>query len=206
MTFAAILGIVFTLGTAFLMALMKVYKAGPWLDLTQEDMTPPTPTKTPHTSPVDAPMRLYKAASSFIGEHLALDNAVSPEVGCVTAVAFILKACGYNIPKNMAGTLALIDWMIANGFQETKEYTVGAVVTAHNPNPNIKTDVHVGICGNNWIMSNTSYDDPSKGLKQGIFQANFKKENWAPYYTSKGSVTRFFVPVDKAPTVTNNSV
>ena len=144
---------------------------------------PPNPSETP----VSAKIRLYNLAYENIGRHLTLDTTVPVSLGCAQAVSAIFDQMGYPLPTKGISTVAkLTKWMLANGFVEEKKYGVGYVITGRN-----STTAHIGICGKDWIISNTSFTDKSKGLIAGLLQANYKRENWGKTYAQ----VRFFRPV-----------
>ena len=152
-----------------------------------------TPTATisnppiaPVYEPPTASQRLYKVASENLGKHLTLNSTVSPETGCAEACSWILLNAGYPIPQGGIPTVSgLTDWMQQQGFKETTAYAPGNIIVGRSP-----TDAHVGICGKNMIMSNTSYDIPSLGLHQGKFEANYHLAGWVKTFHS----TRYFIP------------
>ena len=179
--------------------LMKVYKMGKYLDEPLEAPTSPVETKTPappSTTPTpNAPQttisspteRLYQTAVDSLGAHLTLNDTVPPEVGCAQAISKVLLKCGYDIPKKGISTVSgLTDWMLANGFKEEITYRRGLIITGRAP-----SWAHIGVTGNEWIMSNTSYTLASKGLIQGSFQANYQRKNWYGVFP----IVRMFAPV-----------
>lgn len=122
--------------------------------------------------------RVYKVAYDNLGKHLTLNEAVSPEVGCAEAWSWIMKNCGYTIPQGGITTVAGAEqWMEQNGFVQQQTPAPGYVVTGRSP-----SDAHIGVWGDFWVMSNTSYDDPAKGLVKGLFQANYHDEIWSDVF------------------------
>lgn len=133
------------------------------------------------------PQRLYQVAVDNLGKHLTLNASVLPEVGCAEAVSWLLLNAGYPIPQGGIPTVTgLVKWMLAQGFVEENKYQTGFIITGRN-----KTSAHIGICGKDWIMSNTSYTDTTKGLIAGTLQANYRKASWSQVYPQ----TRYFRPV-----------
>lgn len=128
---------------------------------------------------------IYNVAKAHLGKHLTLNNAVSDEVGCAESVSFCLLNAGFNIPiGGLASVNGLIAWLLANGFKEVENPQIGAIITAHNPDPTDINFAHTGICGKYGIMSNTS--------SNGIFAENYSYSNWDSYFSSNGSKTRYF--------------
>lgn len=156
-----------------------------------------SPTETPTnqlSSPTNTPVlsdsvpydNVYNVAYSLLGKHLTLNASVNPEVGCAQSVSFVLKNCGYEIPTGGISSVAgLTDWMIKTGFKETDTYTKGNIIVGRSPN-----DAHIGVCGKEWIMSNSSNDVPSLNLHQGRFECNYHLAGWEKVFHS----TRFFIP------------
>lgn len=130
---------------------------------------------------------LYQTAYDCLGQHLSLNDYIPPEVGCAQAVSKILLKCGYNMPKKGISTVVkLTDWMLANGFKEVSTYERGLIITGRAPDW-----AHIGVTGNEWIMSNTSNTIISKGLIRGSFQANYQRENWYKVFP----IVRMFSPI-----------
>lgn len=144
-------------------------------------------TATPVSEPPTAPQRMYKVAKDNLGNYLTLNPSVSPEVGCAQAVSWLFLNAGYPIPQGGISTVSgLTGWMTKQGFLEEKQYNLGFVITGRN-----KSSAHIGICGNEWIMSNTSFTDTTKDLIAGTFQANYRKANWIKTFPD----TRYFRPI-----------
>lgn len=152
--------------------------------------SPDTITSTkPLETPPSASQKVYKVAYDSIGKHLTLNDSIRPEVGCAQAISWILINAGYPIPRGGISTVAgLTKWMLEQGFVEEKKYGVGYVITGRVNS----TTAHIGVCGKDWIISNTSYTDTKRGLVAGQFQANYRKENWKKVYPQ----TRFFRPIN----------
>lgn len=139
---------------------------------------------------------LYETAVLCLGEHVTLDPSVPTYVGCAEAVSFVLRSAGYLVPtKGVPDVLGLIQWLLANGFKEVSTHAPGTIIASHNPNPALSDFSHIGICGQNWIMSNTSFTG-SGGLKAGTFQANYQFSNWMTHFKNNGSFVRYFVPTE----------
>ena len=152
----------------------------------------PTPTNAP-SGQIDPSTKVYNAAVSFLGEHLAADTSIPVDERCVTAVVFVLRSVGYPIPVSVAGVNGLIDWLVGNGFQETTLPVPGCLITAHNPDKNIPDFAHAGIVAKHGVISNTSF--PIAGFVAGEWAENYSLGNWEQFFNSKGSETRFFAPV-----------
>ena len=157
--------------------------------------TPPEALELPHSEvlPTNTPsasspsQKVYNVAKSNLGNYLTLNPVVSPEVGCAQAISWIFRNAGYPIPRGGISTVAgLTKWMTAQGFIEETGYQVGFVITGRN-----EATAHIGICGKDWIMSNTSYTDKEKDLIMGTFQANYRQTAWKTVYPQ----TRYFRPV-----------
>ena len=142
----------------------------------------------PETIPESASPQevVFKTAYGFLGRHLSLNDNIPPEVGCAQALSFVLKFCGYPIPEGGISTVSgLTEWMLNHDFTPAASYQKGAIITGRDG-----AEAHIGICGKDWIMSNTSYTDASKELVRGAWQANFQPKNWLKVYPH----TRYFLP------------
>lgn len=147
----------------------------------------PTPAVTPVLEALSGSQNVYNVAYSLLGKHLTLNATVNAEVGCAQALSFVLKNCGYNIPQGgISSVKGLTDWMIKQGFKETATYALGNIIVGRSP-----TDAHIGVCGKEWIMSNSSNDMPALNLHKGKFEANFHLAGWKNTFPN----TRYFVPV-----------
>lgn len=133
-----------------------------------------------------APQRVYNVAFNNLGKHLTLNATISPETGCAEALSWVLLNSGYPIPTGGIPTVAgLTDWMIKQGFKEATDSAPGSIIVGRSP-----SEAHIGVCGKEWIMSNTSYDIPSLRLHAGKFEANYHLRGWTKVFPS----TRFFTP------------
>lgn len=141
------------------------------------------PTKTPKS------LQIYTAAVAGMNKHLALDNNVPTEVGCVQAVSVVLKNAGYPIPaKGLYAVNELIAFALAHGMKETKNPKPGDVVTAHQPAYNNPSWAHCGIMAKNGILNNNSMT--------GKFTLSYTRAQWERYFGGRGSKTRYFTAVD----------
>ena len=138
--------------------------------------------------PIDASMEVFRTAKSYLGQRLTMNENISPEVGCADAVSFVLKNCGFDIPQGGIPTVSgLVQWMQLNNFQESSA-SPGHIIVGRG-----KEGSHIGVQGETWIMSNTSYD--ALGLKKGLWQANYRPTNWISTFPN----TRYFKPVISTP-------
>lgn len=141
-------------------------------------------------APTSAAQNLYNAAKFLLGKHLTLNKDVPAEVGCAEAVSFVLRAAGYILPPTgIPNVNGVIEWMLSHGFIEQQMPAPGYVISAHNPVISIVTGAHIGICLVYGIGSNNS--------ATGIFNENYSPINaWVNYFSTLGSVTRYFSPPD----------
>ena len=177
---------------AFGVAAYKIYVKGyPNNSLEAPEIPdPPKDTIPPETTTTEANNGqkevLYQTAYDCLGQHLTLNDEISPELGCAQTISAILLKCGYKIPKKGISTVAgLTDWMLSNGFKEEIKYQRGLVITGRAPEW-----AHIGVTGNTHIMSNTSYTFVSKGLTQGLLQANYHRNSWYKAFP----IVRMFAP------------
>ena len=200
MTPLQILGLFFAAALGIAIAVWKRYYH---LPMSSYDTIPPDESFIPASvPPVQAPKQpvtvskaqtLYSLAKEALGSHLTLNQNVPEEEGCAEAVSVLLERCGYPIPQEgIPSVNGLIDFMLAQGFQEVKEGTPGCVITAHNPDPSVPTAAHVGIVMEYGVASNDS-----RPAFLGKFWENYLDgtKHWEAYFTANGSVTRFFLPV-----------
>ncbi len=183
MTILSILALIGATITAFFFRRGGVYNP---IDPTDAPTSPKQPVAASNAQNV------YNIAKRSLGHHLTLNPNVPEEEGCAEAVSKILSLAGYSIPVGgLAGVEALIAWMLANKFQEVKQGTVGCVITAHNPDPAITTFAHTGIVMEYGVASNDS-----RPAYLGRFLENYLggTSHWEAYFSSHGSVTRFFLP------------
>lgn len=200
-----LLVIYLAVGAALTAIFRKFYRQAP---ISPEDaQNPPIATSTdPVAEPRETPVKpasnniystiIYSTAVAHLGQHLTLDASVPDEVGCCEAVSAVLKDAGFVLPaEGIAGVNALIVWLLANGFTEQSSPSVGAIITAHNPDAAITTYAHTGICLAHGIASNNS--------ATGIFSENYTLASWHAYFGAAASTTRYFAVVDNgASTVT----
>lgn len=131
------------------------------------------------------PNEIYTIAAANLGRRLTLNSEVPEEVGCAQAVSWILLNAEFPIPKHGISTVnGLIDWMLANGFEEIYAPAAGAVITAHRRPRTDPAYAHAGICLNYGIGSNDS--------RNGRFTQNYTYESWDNFYGTHGSLTRYF--------------
>jgi len=184
------------LGISGIVAVLFHYKAFAF----QEPMpiepldTPELPPKLPvePVLPPKAPTmleQLYTLSKSLLGTHLGRDKSVPNMVNCANACTDVLIRAGVKglPPKGIAGTSALLSFLEDSPeFQETRTYTPGAVIISATGTGNGRARGHVGICGNNQIMSNNS--------ETGLWDTQWNWKRWHDYYTQYGGIpTRFFV-------------
>lgn len=150
---------------------------------------PVTPTPMPTTQ--TKAQQLYTLSKSLLGQHLSLNNAVPWMVGCMEAVSKLLVAFNVTgIPaKGIEGTYdGLTFFEHSPQFKEIYTYTPGAVLIAATGTGNGKIRGHVGICGENAIMSNNS--------ETGKWDTQWDIARFTAYYTGYGAIPiRYFLPM-----------
>lgn len=134
---------------------------------------------------------LYNLSKSLIGKHLSLNDNVPWMVGCAEAVSNLLQQFGVaHIPAHgIEGTYQLLQFLCESPqFQEIYTYTPGAIVIAATGTGNGKIRGHVGVCGNNQIMSNNS--------ETGKWDTQWTSARWNDYYHTYGGIpVRYFLPM-----------
>lgn len=133
---------------------------------------------------------LYENAKKYRGLHIFLNPLVDPRLGCATAVSYVIQKTKFTaIPKGgIDGTAALLNWFESHSdlYREVDEYETGAIIISATGTGNGKVRGHVGICGNNCIMSNNSQD--------GTWSEHWDKDSWLSYYERYGGIkTHFFI-------------
>lgn len=155
-------------------------------------------TKPPLSEVLPKPMpsqtkaeQLYDLSKSLLGQHLTLNENVPWMVGCMEAVSRILRDFGVaGVPlKGIEGTLQGLEFLKnSKQFQEIYSYTHGAVIISATTTGNGKVRGHVGVCGDQAIMSNNS--------ETGNWDTQWNITRWLAYYQCYGAIpTRYFLPV-----------
>lgn len=139
----------------------------------------PNPSLEP-VAPLTSAEKLYVVAKGRLDTHITLDESVPGSLGCAESVSFCLSRVDKLLvpPNGLQGTLALYHWMSNHPekFVRVTQPTAGTIIispTGMNTN-NPTSHGHVGICGNEGIMSNES--------ASGLFKEQWTLEAWASYY------------------------
>jgi hypothetical protein len=131
---------------------------------------------------------IYRVAKLNLDNHLTMDNSVPKEVGCGQALSKVLSLSGYWVPKGgIAGTAMMLDFLVGNkAFKEVTEPLRGDVaVCATGQAGSLVPHGHVGIVGNEWVMSNSS--------QTGLWEANYTLDGWRDFFEWRcGFKTRYF--------------
>lgn len=152
----------------------------------------PLPIKpTPMPTTLTKAEQLYALAKSLLGQHLSLNEAVPWGVGCAEAISKILVEFDVTgiPPKGIEGTAALQDFLSTSPqFTEIYTYTPGAIIISATGSGNGKIRGHVGVCGFNSIMSNSS--------ETGKWDTVWDIKRWTDYYHIYGGIPiRYFLPM-----------
>lgn len=133
--------------------------------------------------------KLYALSKSLLGIHLGRDKSIPWGVNCANACTDVLIRAGVKglPPKGIAGTAALLSFLEDSPeFQEVQEYTPGGVIINATGTGNGRIRGHVGLAGNNSIMSNNS--------ETGKWDTQWNWTRWYNYYEKYGGIsTRHFV-------------
>ena len=126
---------------------------------------------------------LYETAKSLIGQKLVPLNEA--ELGCVRSLRVVYKKAFGQELCSTASTKVLLDFL-EREWKEVKEGQMGDVVIAATGTGNGEVkNGHVCIVGKTHYMSNTS--------ATGIFEANYKPENFKKWFGKVGGMpVRFF--------------
>lgn len=140
----------------------------------------PMPTKTDE---------LYALSKSLLGQRLGRDKSIPWMVNCANACTDVLYRAGVKGlgTKGIAGTASLLHFFETSGqFKEVYSSVPGAIIISATGTGNGKARGHVGISGNNQIMSNNS--------ESGRWDTVWEEDRWVAYYTKYGGMsTRHFV-------------
>jgi len=160
----------------------------PLIDPVEAPKQPPTPVEQPKQPTMLE--TLYNTSKSLIGTHLGKDTSIPWMVNCANACTDVLIRTGITgLPeKGIPGTYNLLKFLESSTeFSEVNVYTVGAVIISATGTGNGRIRGHVGICGNNSIMSNNS--------ETGLWDTVWNWKRWHDYYQQYGGLpTRFFIP------------
>lgn len=133
---------------------------------------------------------IYNAAKNGMGKRLTLDPTVPTSVGCVQAVSVVLKRAGYPIPpKGLSGVNQLIEWLLIHEFREVIIPEPGCIITAHQREYSNPNWAHTGVVVKYGILNNNSIT--------GKFTQSYTLQSWHKYFGGRGSITRYFKPLEK---------
>lgn len=134
---------------------------------------------------LNASERIYEISKSLLKKRLTLDPSVPKETGCAQCVSYILKECGYAIPKGgISGTYTLYEWLNKN-FYKTDTLEKGTIVIAVTGTGNGKVRGHVWVVldhdGKDWVLASNS-------SKTGLLDTDWKYQNAVAYYKNVGKL------------------
>lgn len=139
--------------------------------------------------------KLLTIARTHLGEHLTLNDSISPEVGCAEAVSSIFHLAGLPIvPQGIPGTNALLQWLIENPlFEEIFSPEAGCVAIAATGTGNNKIPGHVGILGAFNVAFPKDWGLCSNDSNTGLFLELWRLSKFIHYYTDYGGMqVRYF--------------
>lgn len=133
---------------------------------------------------------IYETAKSLLGRHLTLDQDVPKSVGCGQAFSFLMKACGYPIPRNgIAGTIGCNEWLKDNAV-EISEPEQGAIIVSITEG---NTHGHIGCIAKYDYMFPDDWGIMSNDSDSGLWEVNWDYTNWRNYYSYKlGLQTKYY--------------
>jgi len=155
-------------------------------------IVPPVPIHPPVPAP--APVQktltpeLYTKSKSLIRQRLRLDKSVPDTLACATALSYVIHKVKFTaISKyGISGTNALLDWFLSHPelYKQRANPTPGCIILSPTGHGNGKIRGHVGIEGNNSIMSNNS--------KTGLWDTHWDSQRWYDYYTVYGGIKTYY--------------
>lgn len=135
--------------------------------------------------------KIYNEAKACLGQHITLNPAVSPEVGCAEAVSYVLLKAGIAaIPQaGIAGTAQLYTWLSTNPhFIRVEAPEQGAVIISPTGLGNGTVEGHTGILGAFGVQFPNEYGILSNNSDNGLFQEKWNLLTWYENYGQKGGL------------------
>lgn len=139
---------------------------------------------------------LYDTAKSLLAQHLTLDPAVPPELGCAEAISVVLYKSGIPVPtKGFPGTVGLYEYVKASpSFKLIPIPEPGALLISITKGDN---HGHTGIFGKLGLQFPGDYGILSNNSDNGLFQEKWSWMAWQKHYEkSLGLQTVIFRAVD----------
>lgn len=132
-------------------------------------------------------MNLKNKAIQLQGKRLTLDTKVPIALGCAQAVSYVLRECGYPIPKGgISGTYSLYEWLRKH-FEEVGSIEDGDILISITGTGNGTTRGHVGVVVGDMVYSNNS--------TTGKWDNHWTIPKWNEHYLQKGGLrTLLFRP------------
>lgn len=159
----------------------------PIMNWTAPPITTPTilaPIIQPSMPPLTNQEKLYREAKVCLGYPQKLDPNVPNLVACASSLSGVLKKTGYiGLPTlGIAGTAQLNQYLKqSSDFEVVSDYESGLIIIAPSEIPDaVLAHGHVGVTGNNGIMSNDS--------DTGLWREAWTYPKWLAYYTQYGHI------------------
>lgn len=129
--------------------------------------------------------KLYTTAKSLLKKRLTLDASVPKNVGCAQALSYVLKECGYPIPKGgISGTASMYEWLFDN-FDKVEAGQPGDIIINVTGTGISTRRGHCAVMGKYQIMSNNSIT--------GKWDTQWELPNWIRFYEEQGKMkTHYF--------------
>ncbi len=125
--------------------------------------------------------QIYNTAKSLMGKHLTLNDTVPMNVGCAQALSYVLKQCGYAIPKyGIDGTVDMHNWLQKN-FTRVDTPQAGDVIISVTGTGNGSVRGHTGVVALHGILSNES--------QSGLWKEDWTLPAWLVHYQTDGELT-----------------
>jgi hypothetical protein len=124
-------------------------------------------------------LAIFKIAKASLGIDISPLDVISDDLGCAESVSWVLKkAIGFPL---ITGTWSLLEYLKKdNRFEQITESETGCIIISATGTGNGKIRGHVGIVGENKIMSSDSLD--------GIWKENYTSLTWKERYGQQGGM------------------
>ena len=128
---------------------------------------------------------IYEIAKSLLKKRLTLDPSVPINTGCAQALSYVLKECGYPVPKGgISGTATMYEWLTRH-FDKVEAGQPGDIIINVTGTGISTRRGHCAVMGKYQIMSNNSIT--------GKWDTAWELPNWIRFYEEQGKMkTHYF--------------
>jgi hypothetical protein len=133
---------------------------------------------------------VYLTAKTLLGRHLTLDSDIPKTLGCGQAFSYLMKSCGYPIPKNgISGTIGCNEWLKENA-EEISSPDQGAIIVSITEGDH---HGHIGCIAKYDFMFPNDWGIMSNSSETGLWEVNWNYKDWRHYYENVlGLQTKFY--------------